>query len=291
MEQNIYQVVKEIHLDELLTNNMQTLAVIMLSSKTCGPCKRIKPKFVDLSKQNKDTLFIYIDIDNYEVINNKYFQDYKNVTPTFVFYFGGVKIAFIEGAHDQSLIQAITFLKQKIEDKKQEIMKKEKILETQKIQELQDVQININQNNDNNDSAAIGETRKVSSDVELLNKKMDLLNKLRELAQKGVSVSKYDLNSDYNQMLYEYQLKLNVLAQQLQPQPQQQQQQQQPQQPQQQQHELNNQDLKKQEQVKKIQELDKLHQRMQMQSFQKLQQLKMIQMMKEQQEKNKGQNQ
>jgi len=284
MEQNIYQVVKEIHLDELLTNNMQTLAVIMLSSKTCGPCKRIKPKFVDLSKQNKDTLFIYIDIDNYEVINNKYFQDYKNVTPTFVFYFGGVKIAFIEGAHDQSLIQAITFLKQKIEDKKQEIMKKEKILETQKIQELQDVQININQNNDNNDSAAIGETRKVSSDVELL-------NKLRELAQKGVSVSKYDLNSDYNQMLYEYQLKLNVLAQQLQPQPQQQQQQQQPQQPQQQQHELNNQDLKKQEQVKKIQELDKLHQRMQMQSFQKLQQLKMIQMMKEQQEKNKGQNQ
>ena len=126
MEQNIFQVVKEDHLDEILTNYMQNLVLIMLSSKICGPCKTIKPKFVDLSKKNKDTVFIYIDRDNYEVTQNRYFTQFK-FTPTFIFYFGKNQIAFIEGAHEDALIKTIVLLKQKIDDKKKEFNENEEI--------------------------------------------------------------------------------------------------------------------------------------------------------------------
>jgi len=56
MEQNIFQVIKEDHLDEILSNYMQNLVLVMLSSKTCGPCKIIKPKFVE-ALPNQSVLF------------------------------------------------------------------------------------------------------------------------------------------------------------------------------------------------------------------------------------------
>ena len=116
MEQNIFQVINEPHLDEILSNHMRDLIVVMLSSRNCEPCKLLKPKFVVLFKQHKDTFFVYIDKNNYVTTQNKYFNEFQ-YTPTFLFYFGGGRIAIVEGGYEKSLIQTLLILKQKIEEK------------------------------------------------------------------------------------------------------------------------------------------------------------------------------
>jgi|688.fasta_scaffold406575_2 thiol-disulfide isomerase/thioredoxin len=288
MEQNIFQVVNENNLTEILTNNIQKLVVIMLSSKDCNPCRQIKPKFVELSKQNKDTFFVYIDRTNYLFTNDKYFSEYQ-YTPTFLFYFGGNKIAFVQGAHEQPLVKTLAILKQKIEEKRQEMIQREKELEQQKILELNNLKLSQEQ--------AKKQQVKIMSDdsSELLQKKITALNKLRDLVQQGAKLTKaYNLDSDYEDIILEIKfqtdpvfrqeiLSMNKLPQQsiqsvvpvqpLQNEPKQ----------------FNDPNailLKKQEQVKQIQELDMLNQKMQLQSLQKLRQLERIKTLKEQQEKN-----
>ena len=312
MNQNIFQVINESHFNEILSNHTQDLVVVMISSKDCAPCRLIKPKFVELSKQHKDIFFVYVDRSNYVPTENKYFTEFE-YTPTFVFYFGRNKIAFVEGGHEPSLVKAILVLKQKIEDKRQEIQQQELILENQKLQEL--ANLNLKQ-----------QQPPITEELILLNKKMELLNKLRELNNMGARLTKnYNLDSSVDELMFEYQFHTNpqfkqqIMAQLL---------------PQTQQHILPNtsaspspsphplssslidqtpelpplppmptativtpaitqvaQDYKddlakKQEQVRQIKELDLLNQQMQAQSLQKLQQLRRIQQMKEQQEKN-----
>jgi len=272
MSQNIFQVINETHLDEILSQHVKSLIVVMLSSKNCGPCKTIKPKFVALAKHHQDMFFVYIDRTNYDVMNNKYFADYQ-FTPTFLFYFGGNRVAFFEGAHEESLVKIVTILKQKIEDKKQEMLQKEQMIENQ-IQNLQ-----------NN---SLTENHQVNPHTELAQNKINGLNKLRELVQKGAKLTRsYNLDSEIDDINFEIRFQtdsqfrqqiLNFKNQQSSPQTVQKQQEEPPKKAQ------HDELQQKQEQVKQIQELDNLHQKMQMQSLQKLQLLKKIKQMKEQQE-------
>jgi len=324
MDQNLFQVISENNLDEILSNNPQKLVLIMLSSKNCGPCKIIKPKFVGLSKQHNDVFFIYVDISNYAITTNKYFAEYE-YTPTFLFYFNGSKVAFIKGAREQSLYNTLTVVKQKIEEKRQELMQREKLLEMQKLQELQNMSFNVNHTNQNlpqhNTQPSqiqppqIQPPQKVylqqndMDNSDLLQKKIDALNKLRELVQHGIKLTRpYNLESDYEDIIFELQFQSNPQFRQqflknnqhnetqnvqtpfeIQSQNTHHQQYDQTPinvEPPKQTNDAQIQLQKKQDQVRQIQELNMLNQKMQMESFQKLQQLKRIQLMKEQQERN-----
>jgi thiol-disulfide isomerase/thioredoxin len=279
MEQNIFQVLNETHLEEIMTNHIRNLVVVMLSSKECPPCKAIKPKFVGLAKKNTDVFFIYVDRSNYNVMANKYFASFE-FTPTFIFYFGGNQIAFVEGANEENLIKTLTILKQKIEEKRQELQKQQ--IPQQNLQQ--------------NPQQSPQQNPQFNAQSELVQKKIVGLNKLRELVGKGVQLTKgYNLNSDLDDINLEIrfqtdpQFRQYIIAQQTN-------QQQMPQQmPQQQaaptmpQSSQPDELSKKHEQVKQIQELDMLNQKMQMQSFQKLQQLKQMKRLKEQQESNSDQ--
>ncbi len=351
IEQNLFQVINESHFDEILENNMQNMIIVMLGSKECGPCKVIKPKFVELSKHHKDVFFIYIDRSNYQLTNNKYFNEFA-YTPTFVFYFGGNKIAFVEGAHEQSLLSAINVLKQKIEQKRNEVEQRERMLEEQKKSELEALNLlaklqssqqstsspqqpsslqaqlpttqELHQQSQSTPPSQSDQPQSqqpsqvpINEELILLNKKIELLQYLRNMTTRGIKLTKnYNLDSSLEELMFEYQFQTNpqfrqhVLSQQS-PQTQQSPQPQSPQQPPQQLPQLpsqqvtqpsqqppapesqqqsqidhNNELLKKQEQVRQIKELDLLNQRMQAQSFQKLQQLRKLQQMKEEQEKN-----
>lgn len=312
MDQNIFQVINENDLDEILSNHIRDLVVIMLSSQTCAPCKVIKPKFVGLSQQHKDVFFVYIDRSSYTITGNKYFTEFE-YTPTFVFYFGGNKIAFVEGGHEPSLVQAITVLKQKIAEKKKEFEQQEKLLAQQKMNELEAISLlNKMQNNNNNQNKITTpnnteeenknvNNKQVTEEMIMLNKKMEILQKLRELNNIGIKLTKnYNLDSSIEEMMFEYQFQSNpqfrqqILQQQAsveQPPPVQQQSPPPPVQKQSDEETVENNSqqeelAKKREQVRQIQELDMLNKKMQAQSFQKLQQLRRIQQMKEQQEKN-----
>jgi thiol-disulfide isomerase/thioredoxin len=296
MEQNIFQVVDESHIDEILSQHLQELCVIMYSSKTCPPCRKIKPKFINLAKQHKNIFFIYVDITNFQITSNKYFKEYLH-TPTFLFYIGENKVAFIEGAREQILNETLQQLNHKIEEKKKEIYQKEKILAEQKIKEVQN--INLNFKSPTPSSVTVPNDDEVEA-IELMNRKIDILNKLKFLMQKGVQLSQsYNLNSNYNDMLMEYlyhtnsQYKQHILDE-LKPEQTTQHVQKNfiPHQEAEVQQDISEAELlqlkeqqMKQQQLKQIQELNIINQRMQLQNIQKLQQLKKIQMMKEQQEK------
>jgi len=117
MNQNIYRVIDESQIDEILEEHKQDLVVMMYSSKNCGPCKTFKPKFVNLSAQHKDALFVYIDKTQFAITKNKYFKD-CNLTPTFMFFFGGNNIAFVEGVHETAIIKTLMTIKEKNRRKK-----------------------------------------------------------------------------------------------------------------------------------------------------------------------------
>jgi thiol-disulfide isomerase/thioredoxin len=265
MENNIFQVTEEQHLDEILQNNAQKLTLIMYSSKTCGPCKLIKPKFVFLSKQNKDCFFAYIDINAFVSTTRKYIMNVE-CTPKFSYYFGGKEVASFNGAHEQALIDTLTLLKDKIEAKRKETLQKELLLSKQTQLEIENnhVMDNVNHNTD------------------LMPKKIEILKKLRDLVQNGVILTKaYNLTSNYEEMLAEYELHVsaNIPSEnnKIQKIPQEMSNNVEP--------DTQNEEYKKQEQIKQIKELTKINQMMQMQQLYKLQQYKQLQKMKEQLEK------
>lgn len=272
MEQNIYRVINESQIDEILEDNKQKLVVLMYSAKTCGPCKLFKPKFVALANQHKDVLFIYIDRLQFTIGANKYFKKYES-TPTFLYYFGNQELAYVVGVHETSIVSTIFTIKQKIEERRQEMMQREKLLEEQQRHETQKIQL---------------QEKPMNPSQELMAKKMDMLNRLRDFQQQGAKLTKnYTLESSYDDMVYEYQFHTDPQFRQQVLQEQSDHQnsftsspkmnEQQPQE---------SEIVRKQEQVKTIQELGALHQMMQMQNLNKLQQMRNFQRMKEQQERN-----
>lgn len=55
---------------ELIKSNQNV--IIDFYAKWCGPCRMLEPIFENISSNNKDKLFIRIDIDNHEEITNEY---------------------------------------------------------------------------------------------------------------------------------------------------------------------------------------------------------------------------
>jgi len=249
MERNIFQVKKESHIDEILEAHEMTLIVLMLAKKRCDACKMMKPKFIKLSKENKDCFFIYADIED--------IKDYKKYSvthvPKFIFYVGTSPIGDLTGGHEESLINMFNEYKKKIDDAKYKMQQKE--IELIKQKKLQD------------------ETkRKTEPDHNgfkemLIKKKIAILNKLSELVNNGFVLTKsYNIESDYGEMVceYEYQLSENNSERNKE-------------QTDSQSEEL----LKKKQQYKEIQELNKARYIQQMQQLQKIKQIEQLQQAKE----------
>jgi len=189
MTNNIYQVIKEKDLNEIINDHPQDLLLIMYSSKTCGPCKKIKPLFINMSKENEDSFFVYIDINNYDGDISKYTNGFEG-TPKFSFYFNKNEIAIIYGANEQVLKDTYMKLKMKILEKMREFIEQE---EQKKHNENKQHIENDKTDNKNN--------------IE----KIELLKKLHELTQNGVELTKnYDFNSDYNELLAEYNYQMSL---------------------------------------------------------------------------------
>lgn len=270
MEQNIFQVIEEKHIDEILTDHTQDLSIIMYSVSV-PEYKKLKSTFVNLSKKYAHIFFIYVDKNNFQMSNHKYFTPETKI-PYFQFFIGGNKIAFIEGGSEQILEKTVFELNFKVEEKKKEYHQREKMIAHEK----------------------------ATQHDELIRKKIDLLNKSREL---GIPMH-FNLESNYEDILAVYQYHTNPQFKQYILNQLQQTNQDQEQEPEHSKEHLSNapsvetkhspepqlsveelEALKTQQKIKQIEELNIINQRIQMQNLQKLQQLKKIQLMKEQQEK------
>ena len=116
---NIFQVVSETHLDEILDKYSQNIVVIMFSSKSCPPCMMVKPKFINLSKTNPDCFFVYVDLSSFDQPTHKYDSEIK-CTPTFVYYFNKYQVASVTGPYETQIVKVIQNLRNQIDKKKKE---------------------------------------------------------------------------------------------------------------------------------------------------------------------------
>ncbi len=204
---NIFKIINESSLTEIIDEKALTVIIIMFGSKKCVYSKDIKPKFIELSKEYPEFFFIYVDMMDYKITENIYTEDIiddktgKITTPIFKFILNHDLLTIIPGAQ-------YTVLKKTTNDIYTKINKIKKQNEMNELNE----EINVNINNENNNSTNNGiiqspinninntNNENIGNDkIQLMKNKIDILNKLMELVQdnKIILSKKYTLESDY----------------------------------------------------------------------------------------------
>lgn len=133
MTNNLFRVIKSSDLDEILRDHNDSIVVVMYSSKTCGPCMNIKPRFCAMAKENADCFFVYIDIYNFEDPKRKYLANLKG-TPKFGFYFADTEITEVLGPNDKLLTDTLVAIKNRYETIRKEVEKQNAYLNYRKQQ-------------------------------------------------------------------------------------------------------------------------------------------------------------
>lgn len=62
---NIYRVINEEHLNEILTNNLFKIVLVSFTTKAADATGSVKKCLINLAASFKNSIFIYIDVDNY----------------------------------------------------------------------------------------------------------------------------------------------------------------------------------------------------------------------------------
>ena len=115
MSENIFKISKTNDLFQLLKDLKDKLIIIMFSAKWCGPCKSIKSVFYDFSKYYTNSIFIYIDIDEYNDKDCPIINKIDSV-PTFMFFNNNNLLALIKGSDPNKLQETIKNCELKIID-------------------------------------------------------------------------------------------------------------------------------------------------------------------------------
>ena len=95
---NIYQVLNEDDLNEIIEDNQNKLIVVLFSAKWCGPCRKIKPMFIDFSSKNKESFFVFINIDTFSDKKFKFMENVSNI-PHFNYYYNNNLVKKIVGGN------------------------------------------------------------------------------------------------------------------------------------------------------------------------------------------------
>ena len=115
MSDNIFKISKTNDLFQLLKDLKNKLIVIMFSAKWCGPCKNIKNNFYEFSKYYINSIFIYIDIDQYDDKKCPIINKIDSV-PTFMFFNNNNLLTLIKGSDQNKLQETIKNCELKIID-------------------------------------------------------------------------------------------------------------------------------------------------------------------------------
>jgi len=131
------------HIESLDILNSNNYSFVDVYANWCGPCKRIEPKIIELSKSHSSINFYKSNIDE-----SSPFEDLVEVLPTFLIYKKDKLIKTIKGADLKSIqielnklvINEEVVKKEVVEKKevvKKEVVKKEVVeKEVEKVNEL-----------------------------------------------------------------------------------------------------------------------------------------------------------
>jgi hypothetical protein len=132
---NIYQVIDERDIDEILRANTNKLVVMMFSMIGCSSCKEMKPLFVNMSKQHTESIFIYVCINKFNETDKKY-TNWVQYYPSFSYYFKLNEISRFTGGDFNKLIQTFSYLKIEI-NKNIQLNSPQQIYQQPQIQQIQ----------------------------------------------------------------------------------------------------------------------------------------------------------
>jgi thiol-disulfide isomerase/thioredoxin len=207
MSNNIFRVIKSLDLDEILQDHNESIVVVMFSSKTCGPCIAVKPKFCAIATEHKDCFFVYVDMHNFEDSQRKYLA-LINATPKFLFYFGSSIVAEVLGPNEKAITNTLVTIKSRLAANRVEIEKQAEYLKyrqhnTSQIQQAQHVP-------KNTDAPVIAQ-RTVPDQMprpqsdQTVERKLEIMKALYQLSQMGAPVSKkFTLEDKLEEMVAEY---------------------------------------------------------------------------------------
>ena len=90
--------------DKILNDANGNLVVVYFTATWCNPCKKISPKFEEMSDEFKDIIFYKVDVDN-----NQETSESVGIScmPTFYFYKNRNKIDEFSGANEIELREKI----------------------------------------------------------------------------------------------------------------------------------------------------------------------------------------
>jgi thiol-disulfide isomerase/thioredoxin len=115
---NIFKVINSIDLNEILNDNKLKLTLIMFGNKKCVISRKIKQKFIELSKLYDNMIFIYVDTDKFKDTHN-FLTDIVD-TPHFSYFIDNQYVYSLSGGNFQELKKITNSLYQDILKKKEE---------------------------------------------------------------------------------------------------------------------------------------------------------------------------
>lgn len=110
---NIFRVLNENDLVEILNSYTTKMIVISFISKTSDTNCGIKKALVKLSQENPENIFLYIDVHNYLQTNSILINHIQGVPTTF-FYYANEEIACAKGNHISDIVDTFYLLIKKI---------------------------------------------------------------------------------------------------------------------------------------------------------------------------------
>lgn len=128
MSNNIFQIISEEHMNDIINRYIDTLIVVMYSSSNiCEDCPQIKRQFIELSKNNPNNLFIYVCVENYKDSSGKYTNDFNiEHLPTFIFLYNANKIGDVCGSDYSILVDTFNQIKTIIDEELSKLVSEKK---------------------------------------------------------------------------------------------------------------------------------------------------------------------
>lgn len=117
---NLYQVINETDLVNILKKNDNNLVVVMITNSLTferETSNKLKKLYVEISKNFPKTFFVYIDIKNFND-QSKYFTD--NIAyPRFIYYFRNDELGYVEGLDLNVFVEKLQLILSKLNEIKE----------------------------------------------------------------------------------------------------------------------------------------------------------------------------
>ena len=116
---NIYIVLNENDMDEILIKNTNTMIIILYISKKEDAYINIRRQYIDISRVLQNEIFLFVDVNEFKNTVGKYIK--KIEIPLIEFYFNKAMIAYTSGFNKEMIIKSIFSLKTKLNELKQRL--------------------------------------------------------------------------------------------------------------------------------------------------------------------------